>query len=126
MGLWAKDDIARLNIGESLNLSEYTFTLENVQPGKTDNYEFLAANVAVTQNGHPITILQTQRRFYPVRNMVTTEAGFRLAPGQTLFAAIGEGDKDQGWIVRVYSHPQVIWIWIGRVDDGSRRFCLFV
>ena len=113
MGLWAKDDIARLNIGESIQLSGYTFTLENVQPGKTDNYEFLAADVAIMQKGHPVTTLQTQRRFYPVRNMVTTEAGFRLAPGQTLFAAIGEGDKDQGWILRVYSHPQVIWIWIG-------------
>ena len=113
MGLWAKDDIARLEIGESIKLSEYTFTLAGVQPGQTDNYEYLAADIAVSQNDRAITILQTQRRFYPVRNMVTTEAGFRLAPGQTLFAAIGEGDREQGWILRVYSHPQVIWIWIG-------------
>ena len=113
MALWADDDIGRLNVGESLDLAGYTYTLAKVEPGQTQNYQVLAAEIGVSRGGNPVTVLSSERRYYPVRNMVTTEAGFRLAPGKTLFAAIGEGDEDTGWVLRVYSHPQVIWIWIG-------------
>ncbi len=113
MGLWSTDDVQRLKVGEQINLAGYSFTLEEVTPGQTQNYQYLAADIAVTNKSGATTTLISERRFYPVRNMVTTEAGFRLAPGKTIFAAIGEGDPDQGWVTRVYAHPQVIWIWIG-------------
>ena len=113
MALWAEDDIARLNVGESLDMAGFTYTLSTVEPGQTANYQYLAAQIGVSKDETPVAMLGSERRFYPVRNMVTTEAGFRLAPGKTVFAAIGEGDADIGWILRIYSHPQVIWIWIG-------------
>ena len=26
---------------------------------------------------------------------------------------LGEGNLDDGWVVRIYHNPLVIWIWIG-------------
>ncbi len=112
MALWSQDDIGRVKLGETMTMAGHSFTLADIGEGRNENYQFLKADIAVSSD-QPIGVLSTERRFYPIRNMITTEAGFRLRPQQTLFAAIGEGDAEQGWILRIYSHPYVIWIWIG-------------
>jgi len=113
MSVWAKDDIGRLKIGESLNVAGYTFTLDKVAPGQRENYQYLSAKVNVEKNGKAVKTLGTEQRFYPVRNMVTTEAGFHFTLGPTIFTAISDGNSRDGWIVRANYHPFVTWIWIG-------------
>ena len=113
MSVWAKDDIGRLKIGESLNVAGYTFTLDKVAPGQRENYQYLSAKVNVEKGGKAVKTLSTEQRFYPVRNMVTTEAGFHFTLGPTIFTAISDGNSRDGWIVRANYHPFVTWIWIG-------------
>lgn len=113
MSVWSSNDIRELKIGESISLGKYEFTLLDMSPGSRENYQYLGGNVSIAKDNIPITKVYTERRFYPVREMITTEAGLHLSPTHTLFAAIGEGDPSTGWIVRVYHHPFVAWIWIG-------------
>jgi len=112
MSVWADTDIGTLKQGEALTLGKYTYTLEDIGGGQRDNYNYLAGQISVTKNTRRVTTLSTERRFYPVRNQVTTEAGLHLSFGQTLFASIGEGNPDEGFIVQVYRHPFVVWIWL--------------
>ena len=113
MSVWAKDDIGRLKIGEALHVAGYSYTLKTVAPGARENYQFLAAEIDVSKNGREIKTLHTEQRFYPVRNMVTSEAGFHFTAGPTVFAAISEGNERDGWVIRANYHPFVTWIWIG-------------
>ncbi len=113
MSVWAKDDIGRLKIGEALNVAGYTYTLKTVAPGARENYQYLAAKIDVSKNGKEIKTLNTEQRFYPIRNMVTSEAGFHFTPGPTVFAAISEGNEQDGWVIRANYHPFVTWIWLG-------------
>ena len=113
MSVWAADDAARLKIGESLSVAGYTYTLEAVSPGARENYSFLSADITVSKDGRDLGVLHSERRFYPVRDMITTEAGFRLSFAHTVFASISEGDAEKGWVIRGYYHPFVVWIWIG-------------
>ena len=113
MSVWSDDEIGRLKTGDSLTLNGYEFTLDAMETGVRDNYQFEKGTFDVFHKSGSIATLASERRFYPVRDMVTTEAGFRLSPGATVFASLSEGDADNGWIVRVYYHPLVIWIWIG-------------
>jgi cytochrome c-type biogenesis protein CcmF len=113
MSVWAQDDIGRLKVGESLSVAGYEFTLKTVAPGKRENYQYLAAEIGVTHNETPVKTLKTEQRFYPVREMFTTEAGFHFTLGPTVFAAISEGNPQDGWIVRANYHPFVTWIWLG-------------
>lgn len=117
MSIGAKEEIGRLQPGESLSVAGYTFTLGELGQGLRDNYEYMGADVFVTKNDKPVTILQTEQRFYPIRGMVTSEAGFRPSLGATLFAVVGDGgtgaDLSNGIIVRAYYQPGVVWIWIG-------------
>lgn len=113
MTVWAKTDIGTLRPGDHLKIDHYTFTLKNIGNGERENYQYFGGNVSVTKDGRDIATLATERRFYPVRNMITTEAGLKLSFGHTLFASIGEGDPESGFVVQVYKHPFVVWIWLG-------------
>ncbi len=113
MSIWAKDDIGRLKIGESLTLGAYEFTLQSAAPGARENYQFLGAQISVKHQNKALKSLQSEQRFYPVRDMITTEAGFHFSPTSTVFAAIGEGNVRDGFILRANIHPYVTWIWLG-------------
>lgn len=113
MSVWADDTIDRVKPGESVDVAGYTFTLSDITVGQFQNYNYRRGFVDVSKNGKAIDTLQTEQRFYPVRNMITTEAGFRFSWGPTLFAAIGEGTPEDGYILRANYQPAVIWIWVG-------------
>lgn len=117
MSIGAQEEIGRLKAGETLEAAGYTFTMGELEQGTRDNFVYLGTDVLVTREGHEITQLRTEQRLYPVRGMITSEAGFRPSLGATLFAAIGDGatgqDVSNGVILRVYYQPGVVWIWIG-------------
>ena len=113
MSVWAKDDIGRLKIGEKLDVAGYEYTLMDVTPGARENYQYLGAKIDVSKEGRAVKSLATEQRFYPVRDMVTSEAGFHFTAGPTVFAAISEGNPQDGWIIRANYHPFVTWIWLG-------------
>jgi len=113
MSVWTDENVSRLKIGDSISAAGYEFTLESVAPGFRENYQFLAADIAVSKQEKSVKMLKTEQRFYPVRDMVTTEAGFHFTSGPTLFAAISEGDAERGWKIRANYHPFVTWIWFG-------------
>lgn len=113
MSVWASDDTARINVGDTISVKSYSFTLKDVEEAGRDNYAYQRAIFDVTDDGKPVKTLSSERRFYPVRSMYTTEAGFRLAPFNTIFVSLSEGSPADGWIVRAYHHPGVVWIWIG-------------
>jgi cytochrome c-type biogenesis protein CcmF len=113
MSVWSEDNIGRIKVGEKLNVANYSFTLSSINTGQRKNYEYLNAAIDVTKKGSPIKTLSTEQRFYPARNIVTTEAGFNFTMGPTIFTAISEGNSQDGWVLRANYHPFVTWIWLG-------------
>lgn len=117
MSVGAQEEIGRLKAGDTLDVAGYTFTMGALEQGTRDNFVYMGADVAVTRGGRDIAQLRTEQRLYPVRGMITSEAGFRPSFGATLFAAIGDGatgqDMSNGVIMRAYYQPGVVWIWIG-------------
>jgi cytochrome c-type biogenesis protein CcmF len=59
--------------------------------------------------------MSSERRFYPVRQSVTTEAGIRAHFLSNLYVAIGEANDQGKWTVRLYYHPLALLIWIGPI-----------
>ena len=112
MSLGAQDSIARIKPGDSLQVAGHTFRLDDVVLGRNANYQFRRGLVSVTKDGRAVTRLSTEQRYYPARETVTSEAGFRVSPGTVLFAAIGDMD-DTGAVLRAYYQPGIVWIWVG-------------
>lgn len=113
MSVWGAENAKVLKRGENMNVAGYQFTLDKIDIGRRDNFEYMTAGIGVTKNGIAIADLKTERRFYPVRNMVTSEAGIRVRLSANLYVGISEGNESDGWAIRAYYHPYVCWIWIG-------------
>ena len=61
-----------------------------------------------------VTVLEPEKRVYPVARQPTTEAA--IDPGVLRHIYVVLGDKQQGgdaWAVRSYVKPLVSFIWIG-------------
>lgn len=132
MSVWAGDGAKVLKLNESMTVSGYEFTLKSITPGAEQNFQKLTGLVEVQKNGRKIGALKSARRFYEVREMITTEAGIQVRPMRNLYVGVGEGNAEKGWVVRAYVHPLVNWIWLGALliamagfisifDRGQRR-----
>jgi len=70
----------------------------------------------VTRGGAPVTVMQPEKRFYPVQRMPITDAAIHTNGFADLYAVMSEEAGDDGaWVVRLYYNPLVPWIWFGAV-----------
>ncbi|MEM9053765.1 MAG: heme lyase CcmF/NrfE family subunit [Pseudomonadota bacterium] len=113
MGVWADETVDRLKLGESLSVSGYTFRLETVEVMQGPNYVSETGRVVIERNGWQVGVLNPEQRMYPVERNNTTEGAMEISPLRILYAAKGEGNPEEGWVISVYYHPLVIWIWAG-------------
>ncbi|MEQ1670050.1 MAG: cytochrome c-type biogenesis CcmF C-terminal domain-containing protein, partial [Hyphomicrobium sp.] len=130
MSAWATETIQMVRPGGTISLSGYDLKFASVNNVPGPNYDAERAVFNVTRNGRFVTVLETERRFYPVREQQTTVAGIRTNLLSNIYVVIGEPDKKGAWQVRLYYHPLVPWIWLGAlimalggfVSLSDRRF----
>mgnify|MGYP000948654610 CR=1 FL=1 len=60
-----------------------------------------------------MTVLHSDKRFYQVEGMPTTEAGIDTNLWRDLYLVLGDPAPGGGWAVRLYFNPLVLWIWGG-------------
>lgn len=113
MGVWSDEEVDRLKLGESISVAGYEFTLQSVDRAQGPNFISEAGRVVIEQNGRQVAVLNPEQRMYPVERNNTTEGAMDVGALRILYAAKGEGNAEDGWVVSVYYHPLVIWIWIG-------------
>lgn len=112
---WGSETRAVMKPGQTMALGEYSFTMSELDGGREPTYMYISSDVIVSKNGRELGPLSTERRFYPTRGMFTSEAGFRLSPVNTVFVGLGDGNLEDGFIIRAYHSPGVIWIWVGGI-----------
>ena len=114
--IWQEEKIARMKIGSEVKIEKYNIVFEKINEIKGSNYVALRGNFLVYNNEKKIvTKLKPENRFYPVKNNFTTEASIHTNLFRDLYIVLGEGNLNDGWTVRIYYNPLVIWIWIGSI-----------
>jgi cytochrome c-type biogenesis protein CcmF len=113
---WQTESIDAMRPGDSASLSGYVFHFDSVGPVAGENYKADRAVFTVTKDGQPVATLTPERRSYPVTRMTTTESAIHTTIFSDLYVALGDPTQNgAAWIVRIYHHPLVPWIWIGGV-----------
>ena len=112
-GVWADEDVDRLKLGESVSVAGYDFVLEDVTVTQGPNFVSEQGRVVIQKDGRQIGTLNPEQRQYPVERNNTTEGAMEIGATRILYAAKGDGNPEEGWVISVYYHPMVIWIWIG-------------
>jgi len=112
--VWQTEKIIRMKIEDQTKIEKYTIVFEKIDEIKGANYLALQGNFLVyDEEKNIITKLKPQNRFYPITNNFTTEASIHTNLLRDLYVVFGEGNLKDGWIVKFYYNPLVIWIWIG-------------
>jgi len=112
--VWQEEKIVQMKVNNETKIKEYNIIFKEINEIKGPNYFALQGNFFVyDKNKNIITKLQPENRFYPVTNNFTTEVSIHTNLLRDLYMVLGEGNLNDGWIVRIYYNPLVIWIWIG-------------
>jgi cytochrome c-type biogenesis protein CcmF len=115
-GAWQSDFEGKMNIGDSVDVGAYTFTLDKVDesvPGP--NYDARQATFTVTKGDSLVRMMYPETRFYTAPPTQTTEAAISTGFTEDLYAVIGEPSPGGGYAIRIYDKPLVSWIWGGAI-----------
>jgi cytochrome c-type biogenesis protein CcmF len=121
---WQGEAIVTMRPGDHVDLAGYRFELAGIEERRGPNYVAKHATFKVTTaDGAPVATLAPEKRFYPVEQQPTSEAGIDMGVWRDLYAVLGdpaEGETglDAPHTVRIYHNPLVMWIWAGVVIMG--------
>ncbi len=112
--VWQIEKITKMQIKDQAKIEKYTIVFEKIDEIKGANYVALQGNFLVyDEEKNVITKLKPQNRFYPITNNFTTEASIHTNLLRDLYIVLGDGNLKDGWVVKFYYNPLVVWIWIG-------------
>ena len=111
---WQEEKITTLRINTSTQINKYNIIFKEINEIKGPNYLAIKGNFIVyDRNKNFITNLKPENRYYPITNTFTTEASIHTNLSRDLYLVLGDGNLNEGWVVKVYHNPLVLWIWIG-------------
>ena len=112
--VWQKEKIIRMKVNDETIIHNYNIVFKEIKEVVGKNYIALQGNFWIYNNKKSIiTKLNPENRFYSVTNNSTTEASIHTDLLRDLYIVLGDGNEKDGWVVRVYYNPLVVWIWIG-------------
>jgi cytochrome c-type biogenesis protein CcmF len=115
--IYADEQQVRMAPGDSYRLSDSVeFTFNNLSSRSGQNYNATVASITVHEGNRQPFEMRPEKRVYPVRGDVMTEAAIDGGIRRDLFVALGDALPDgRSWSFRLQKKPFVSWIWIGAV-----------
>jgi cytochrome c-type biogenesis protein CcmF len=103
----------RMEINDVAKVSDLAFTFKGAKEIKGPNYLSSQGTFIVSSSGKEISVLNPEKRFYPVQGTTMTEADIEPGVFEDLYVSLGEPLEEGAWSVRIYIKPFVQWIWAG-------------
>jgi cytochrome c-type biogenesis protein CcmF len=104
-----------LGIGDAATIAGYQFRLTALRDVQGPNYRGIEADVHVSRDGEPVTVLRPQKRVYNSGGNPMTEAGIQVGAARDLFAALGDNLGQGRWSVRLQYKPLIRYVWLGAI-----------
>ena len=112
--IWQEENITRMKVNDETIIKNYNIVFKEINKLEGPNYYALEGSFWVyNQKNKIITVLKPENRIYPVTNNTSSEVSIHTNLLRDLYIVLGEGDLNEGWVVRIYYNPLVVWIWIG-------------
>lgn len=112
----AEHKIVDVDIGTTLSLHGYEWTLSNVHTQKGPNYNELIATLVVTKHGHIVSVMHPSRRVFFQQHQTTTNVAISTNLIADRYAVLGENHVNNGhttYVLRLHYNPLAPWIWLG-------------
>jgi cytochrome c-type biogenesis protein CcmF len=103
----------RMIPGDKVALAGYEFRFDGMSEVARANHSAARATISVSRAGSGVTVLYPEKRFYPVRKELMTEAAISTGLTRDLYVSLGDQLDDKAWLVHVQHKPFISWLWIG-------------
>ncbi|MFV0473769.1 MAG: heme lyase CcmF/NrfE family subunit [Pikeienuella sp.] len=111
---WQQEDIRLAAPGDRIQLEGYEIVFDGVRGFQGPNYRADIGRFTVTRNGREDAVVFPEKRFYPVQQSPTTEAGIDSGFLRDIYIVLGDpAEGGARWAVRTYVKPFANWIWLG-------------
>jgi cytochrome c-type biogenesis protein CcmF len=108
------ENILAMKPGQTTEISGQRLRFEELVSVRGPNYtETQALFSLLDEDGQALGQVVSSKRFYPVRQMPTTEAGIRTVGLSQLYISVGDETADGELVVRMWWKPLVTLIWGG-------------
>ncbi len=100
--------------GQTIEIAGYSLRFEGTTTQRGANFDEEQARFRLSAaGGAELGEIVSSKRFYPVRQMPTTEAGIETLGLSQLYVSLGDKGTDGAIVVRVWWKPLVTLIWLG-------------
>jgi cytochrome c-type biogenesis protein CcmF len=111
---WSTERIVTMRPGDVAHVGgAYSARLDAVFPRTGPNFQEDVAQMTIFRGDRPIGQEETSKRFFPARNMPTTQAGLHTVGFSQVYLSFGEPQPDGSLGLRLYYKPLILLIWIG-------------
>ena len=110
---WEIEDIRSVEVGESYYLKSYQIVFKGIDYSVEKNFKKVSGSFEVLNNNRLVGTLLPEKRLYPSRNEVTTEASIKPTLSDDFYMVLGNKIDENAWVVRTYIKPFISFIWFG-------------
>jgi len=115
--VWQTETIRAMQPGDMVQSGGFSLRYDGMTPRQGPNYREDVGTLTVTRtsNGDAVTVLHPTKRFYPARQMPTTESAIHTHWFSQIYVSLGDASVANGQVVSVYYKPFITLVWIGCV-----------
>jgi cytochrome c-type biogenesis protein CcmF len=110
---FSTEHIVAMEPKDMLEAGGKTVIFEGMQPSQGPNYQVQIGHFTIQEAGVIVARTTSEKRFYPARQMPTTEAGILTFGASQLYISLGDVQSNGKLIVRVWYKSWVTFIWWG-------------
>ena len=110
---WGVELVQTVKPGDQIALGPYQLVVSQIVKRPGPNFEATVAPMEIRSGGSLVAVIDPAKRFYPARQMPTTEAGIATLGLGQVYVSLSEQNPDGSLDARLYWKPYVALIWIG-------------
>ncbi|MBW3098679.1 heme lyase CcmF/NrfE family subunit [Pseudohoeflea coraliihabitans] len=113
--VYSTETVTAMNPGDTIEAGGYSVRFEGLSDVQGPNYTAQSGAFIISRGGAEVARTESSKRFYPARQMPTTEAGILTFGASQLYISLGDPEANGKLVVRVWWKAWVTLIWYGAV-----------
>ena len=110
---WGVELVQTIKPGDQIALGPYQLVVGDIVKRPGSNFDATVAPMEVRSGGVVVATVYPAKRFYPARQMPTTEAGLATLGLGQVYVSLSQQNPDGSLDANLYWKPWVTLIWIG-------------
>jgi cytochrome c-type biogenesis protein CcmF len=110
---WNTELIKTMRPGDTASFAGFNVKLDRIENLQGPNYIAERATLSLSVGSRPYTVMTPERRLFTVQRRQVAETSIHTNFLRDIYATLGEGEAQNGWVIRLYYNPLAPWIWLG-------------